>query len=214
MEMFSKHEEFWSKRLGTFKAIHHGINWKERARPVDQHSYRTGQKSQEVFCERLGKQVKAGEVLPAQSKWPSFIVLVSKMDENRQFCVLLSPDRRRYTRHLFYPLLRIDNFINSLKEAQVFPALHALWADFVELIKDENLNKTILISPLGMSYYNLNAVWGTKRACNFPKRIRNHLIWRSTETESRLIWWHDYLLYKKPSTLWEHNWSDESALSG
>lgn len=135
MEMLSKYKHLWSGRAGIIKATHYVIDLIEGLRPIRRQLYQARQRSLEMLCEHIAKQLEAGIIELAQSEGTRLILLVPKKGGTFRFCVaylLLNADNTPCT----YPLPRIDDYNDSLGEAQVFTALDALCGFWMVLIKD------------------------------------------------------------------------------
>ena len=92
--------------------------------PIKQQPYRTGTLivRRAIISEMIDNMRNQGVIRPSVSPWASPIVLVPKKDGTYRFCV--------YFRHLnavtkkdMYPLLRIDDILNTLGDSNYFSSL-------------------------------------------------------------------------------------------
>ena len=117
------HLEMWDGRLGNVMATSHRIYTTPGARPVHTHPYREGPCAREVEREEIERMLAQGVIEPATSEWASPIGLVPISDGSLRFCV----DYRRLNAITIpdtYPLLRMDDCIDSLGDAAVFTTLY------------------------------------------------------------------------------------------
>lgn len=77
----------WTSK--TFKATNNTIDLKGETRPIRQRYYCAGQRSYEVFCEHMDKQLEAGVVKTDQPEWASPSVIVPKKDCALRICFKL-----------------------------------------------------------------------------------------------------------------------------
>lgn len=80
MEVFSSHRDLWSRRLGTIKATHQTIDLQKGTRSISRQPYRARERSQEILCHHINKQLEARVIDPAQFEWANPLVLIPKKD--------------------------------------------------------------------------------------------------------------------------------------
>lgn len=68
MEMLSKHKNLWSGRLGTLTTTLNKVDLKEETRSISQHPRHAEQRSRQILCEHVGKQLEAVIIQLAQSE--------------------------------------------------------------------------------------------------------------------------------------------------
>ncbi|UYV83453.1 K02A2.6-like, partial [Cordylochernes scorpioides] len=102
------------------------LSHEDRNRLLDvlrrQRPYRVSPYERGVIQTEVDKMLISGIIKPSDSPWSSPVVLVKKKDGTWRFCV----DYRRLnkiTRKDVYPLPRIDDTLDSLKGASVFPTM-------------------------------------------------------------------------------------------
>lgn len=154
--MLSKQKNDWIVQLGTIMATNHTIYKTEETVPIRQQIYRAWQSSWKVPHEHTDMRLDAGRVRPSHSKWTSLVALVPKKS-TFWFLVeywLLNTALPPYT----CPLLSTDNFIDSLREAQVFTALDSLYniGKFHEKISIRRIQHVLLtLKPIATLAFHL-----------------------------------------------------------
>jgi hypothetical protein len=116
------HRSTWDGRLGHVNSATHHIQLVPGAKPVHYQPYRAGPRARENDASEVQCMLKEGVIEPASCEWESPVVLVHKPDGSMRFCV----DYRRLnalTIRDSYPLLRMDQCIDSLGDAQLFSTL-------------------------------------------------------------------------------------------
>ena len=109
----------------------------------------------------IRKMLCAGVIEPATSEWESPIVLVPKKDGSLRFCV----DYRRLNANTVanaYPLPRIDDRLDSLRDAQIFTTLYCNAGYWQVPEAPEDRDKRTFTSYLG-----------TYRCVRMPLGLRN-----------------------------------------
>lgn len=113
-------------RSGTIKTTWHKINLVPVTKPSHRQPYRAGQQSWKVLKERISTQLEAGIIELTYLYWVSLFLLVLKKEKTLLFCAnfwrinaVAMPDT--------FPLPRIEDCINCVREAKVFPTLTLYW---------------------------------------------------------------------------------------
>ncbi|CAN8062284.1 unnamed protein product [Agarophyton chilense] len=122
--MLKKYTSMWSGKLGEISATEHHIDLVPGSRPISQPPYRAGPRTRQIEEENVSKMLEEGLIKAAQSAWASPVVLGPKPDGSLRFCI----DYRKLnavTVRDTYPLPRMDEFVDSLGEANVFTTLDA-----------------------------------------------------------------------------------------
>jgi hypothetical protein len=120
--MLNKHRLLWDGRLGRVSATSHLVELAPGARSVHCQPYQAGARAREAESREVHQRLKEGVIEPAASEWASHVVLVPKPNGSMRFCV----DYRKLNAIPIqdtYPLPQMDEFINSLGEANVFTTL-------------------------------------------------------------------------------------------
>lgn len=132
------------------------------APPIISAPYRAGPEQRELEHEEVAQMKKAGITEPAVSDRASRIVFVHKLDGSFRFRV----DYRRLnavTVRESYPILRMDECIDSLVRAKLFSTLHAN-SGYRQIEMDKNdVEKTAFVSCNGLYKY-IRMPFGSKNA--------------------------------------------------
>eukprot|EP00171_Calliarthron_tuberculosum_P023134 IDg23134t1 len=124
--MLAKHERMWNGFLGEINTTEHHIELEPGTRPIRQHPYRAGHHARDFVSKEIDKMLREGVIRPSKSEWASPVVLAPKADGSLRLCI----DYRRLnavTKRDSYPLPRMDDCLDSLGNAKVFPSLDANW---------------------------------------------------------------------------------------
>jgi Reverse transcriptase (RNA-dependent DNA polymerase) len=97
--------------------------------------------------------LKAGVIEPASSEWESPVVLVPKPDGALRFCVDYRKLNAVTTRDT-YPLPRMDEYIDSLGDAQIFTTLDCNSGYWQIPVAPEDIEKSTCTSHEGTFQYN------------------------------------------------------------
>lgn len=127
----------------------HRIITDESARPVRQHPYRVSPTEREAIKKQVKEMLQDDVIQPSKSAWASPVVLVWKKDNTLRFCV----DYRRLnsvTKRDVYPLPRIDDTLDHLRDAKFFSSLD-LKSGYWQIEVDERYReKTAFVTPDGL----------------------------------------------------------------
>ena len=153
LTMLTKHEDMWTTgRLGEITATEHRITLEPGTKPIQSMPYRQGPAMRTKAKAEIRKMRDAGVIEPATSEWASPIVLVPKKDRSLRFCV----DYRRLNAKTIpdaYPLPRIDDCLDSLGDAEIFPTLDFNAGYWQVPVAPEDRDKTTFMSYLGTLRY-------------------------------------------------------------
>ena len=128
--------------------VKHTIDTGEQ-RPIRLPPRRLPITKQEIEKEEVQKMLGRGVIEPCQSSWASPVVLVTKKDGTTCFCV----DYRKLndvTRKDAYPLLWIDNTLDTLRGSQYFSTLD-LYSGYWQVEMDQqDKDKTAFVTQEGL----------------------------------------------------------------
>ena len=130
--------------------------------------------------------LKAGVIEPAESEWASPVVLVPKSDGSLRFCV----DYRRLnalTVRDSFPLPRMDKYVDSLGDANVFTTLDCDKRIFANPDASTRPRKDDLYVQLGYLPFYSNALWVAQRSRDVPERGVYHPRWGAVATLPRVF---------------------------
>jgi hypothetical protein len=118
--MLSKHASMWDGRLGQVDSTGHHVE--TTGGPIFQQPYRAGPFARTAEQAEVNRMLEEDIIEPATSEWSSPVVLVPVRDEGMCFCVDYSK-LNNLTERDDYPLLRLDECIDSLGDAVIFSTL-------------------------------------------------------------------------------------------
>ena len=110
-----------SSELGCTDCVQHVIETGDHP-PIKQQPYRTPVVHREKIAKLVEEMQKQEIIQPSSSPWASPVVLVPKKDGTDRFCI----DHRRLnavTRKDVYPLLRIDDILDTLGQWKFFSTI-------------------------------------------------------------------------------------------
>lgn len=127
----------------------HRIITDENERPVHQRPYRVSATEREVICRQVKEMLQDDVIQPSRSPWASPVVLVEKKDGTLRFCV----DYRKLnkiTKKDVYPLPRIDDSLDRLRNARYFSSLDLRSGYWQIEVDERDREKTAFITPDGL----------------------------------------------------------------
>ena len=195
IEMLETHQDMWmSGRPGEISATKHRIDLEPGTKPIRSMPYRQCPAMRDNATAEIRKMPDAGVIEPATSEWASPIVLVPNKDGCLRFCV----DYRRLNAKTVagaYPLPRVDDYLDSPGDAQIFTTIDCNAGYWQVPVVPEDHNKTTLTSYLGtyryvrMHFELRNASATFQRALNI---ILNGIRWQTC-----LIYLDDVIVFSK-----------------
>ena len=192
--LLEKYSSMWDGKLGEIKLTEHRIDLMPDARPFAQPPYRAGPKARQIEQEHVDKMIREGVIEPAQSAWASPVVLVPKSDGSLRFCV----DCRRLNAISIrnsYPLLRMDESIDSLGEASVFPTIDCNSGYWQISVRKQDRDKTAFVCHAGLYRYKRMPFILTNAPATFQRTLEILLSpykWRSC-----LVYLEDIIIFSK-----------------
>jgi len=120
--LLQKHSSLWEGKLGLNRGVKHRIRLKPGAVPVKKHPYKAGPVDREREKGEVERMRSMDVIEPAGGEWASPVVMVQKPDGSVRFCI----DCRKLNLMTIkdaYPILRMDEGIESLGDAGVFSTL-------------------------------------------------------------------------------------------
>jgi len=147
-DMMRKHEDMWSGKLGNITVTEHTIDLEPGARPHRAVPYRSGPKERELQGVELRKWLDEDAIEPSKSPWAAPVLFVPKKDGRMRFCVDYRKLNAVTVRDL-YPLPRIDDCIDTLGEAVIFPTLEAYSGYHQLSIAKQDRYKTAFVTHHG-----------------------------------------------------------------
>ncbi|KAI5750678.1 hypothetical protein M8J77_000323 [Diaphorina citri] len=144
-------------------------------RPIRQRPYNVNPKMQEVINLEVDKMLSEGVIEPSNSPWSNPIVLVKKPDNSYRFCL----DFRKLNEVTVkdaYPLPRIDNVLDSLRNAHYISKLDLKSAYWNIPLAPESREKTAFaVFGRGLFHFTKMAFGLTNAVATF-QRFMDRLI--------------------------------------
>ena len=195
LTMLTKHEDMWtSGRLGEIAATEHRIELTDGTKPIRSMPYQQGPATRTKAEHEIRKMLDAGFIKPATSKWASPIVLVPKKDGSLRFCVAY---RRLDAKTIpdAYPLPRIDDFLDSLGDAEIFTTLECNAGYWQVPVAPEDRDKTTFTLYLGTFRYT-RMPFGLRNAPATFQRAPD-IILSGVRWQSCLIYLDDVIVFSR-----------------
>ena len=194
IEMLTTHQDMWtSGRLVEIPATEHRTDLEPGTKPIRSMHYRQGPAKRDKAAAELRKMLDARVIEPATSKWELPIVFVPKKDGSLRFCV----DYRRLNAKTVaeaYPLPRIDDWLDSLGDAQIFTTLDCNAGYWQVPVAPEDRDKTTFTSYLG-SYRYVRMPFGLRNAPRHSNELS--IILSGVRWQTCLIYLDDVILLSK-----------------
>lgn len=138
-----------SSKVQRTSIIKHRIIVDQSVRPICQHPYRVSPKEREVIRGQVEEMLRDDVIQPSASPWASPVVLVKKKDQTLRFCV----DYRKLnvvTKRDVYPLPRIDDTLDRLRDAKFFSSLDLKSGYWQIEVDERDREKTAFVTPDGL----------------------------------------------------------------
>ena len=188
-----------SGRLGEIAATEHGIELTDGTKPIRSMPYRQGPATRAKAEHEIRKMLDVCVIEPATSEWASPIVLVPKKDGSLHFCL----DYRRLKAKKIpdaYRLPRIDEFLDSLGDAEIFTSLECNAGCWQVPVSPEDREKTTFPSYLATFRYT-RMPFGLRNApATFQRAL--DIILSGVRWKLCLIYLHDFVVF--PRTMENH----------
>lgn len=138
-----------SSKVRRTSIAKHRIIVDESVRPICQHPYRVSPKEREAIGNQVKEMLKDDVIQPSASPWASPVVLVKKKDQTLRFCI----DYRKLnavTKRDVYPLPRIDDTLDRLRDAKFFSCLDLKNGYWQIEVDERDREKTAFVTPDGL----------------------------------------------------------------
>lgn len=138
-----------SSKVRRTSIAKHRIFTDESVRPVRQQPYRVAPREREIIKSQVKQMLDDDVIQPSKSAWASPVVLVKKKDNTLRFCV----DYRKLnsvTKRDVYPLPRIDDTLDRLRDAKFFSSLDLKSGYWQIEVDERDREKTAFVTPDGL----------------------------------------------------------------
>lgn len=138
-----------SSKVGRTPVAKHRIMVDAETKPISQHPYRVSSTEREAIRRQVQEMLIDDVVQPSTSPWASPVVLVKKKDNTLRFCV----DYRKLnqvTKRDVYPLPRIDDALDRLRNAKYFSSLDLKNGYWQIEVDERDREKTAFVTPDGL----------------------------------------------------------------
>jgi len=151
-EMLRTHNAMWDSTFDTIHATEHAIVTSEDAVPIRAQPYRTGPFKRQIIADQFHKMLKLQDIEPSDSARASPVVIVPKKKGKSRSCV----DYRRLkniTKKDAYPLPRMEDFLDSLGDANVFTSLDCKDGYWKVSLRPADREKTAFTTHAGIYHW-------------------------------------------------------------
>ena len=128
--------------------IDFSVNLMPGATPVSKAPYRMSVPELKELQLQLEELMKKGYIHPSVSPWGALVLFVKKKDRTLRLCIDFK-QLRKVTVKNKYPLPRIDDPFDQLKDAKVFSKIDIRSGYHQVRIKDEDISKTAFRTRYG-----------------------------------------------------------------
>jgi hypothetical protein len=134
--------------------IDFSVNLMPGAAPVSKASYRMSAPELKEFQLQLEELMKKGYIHPSMLPWGAPVLFVKKKDRTLRLCINFR-QLNKVTVKNKYPLSRIDDLFDQLKDAKIFSKIDLRSGYHQVRIRDEDINKTAFRTRYGHYYFTV-----------------------------------------------------------
>ena len=116
--------------------------------PIKKRAYKTAPKENDFIKNEIDEMLEQDLIQPSTSPWSFPVVVVKKKNGKFRFCVNYKP-LNDVTKKNNYPLPRIDEILDSLKDAKWFTTLDLASGYWQIKVKEEHREKIAFITKFG-----------------------------------------------------------------
>ena len=176
--------------------VTHSIRVPPACPPVKQAPYRASPVNNEYITQTVTELLAAGLIKPSNSPWASPVIVVPKADGSKRMCV----DYRRLNSKVIkdgYPLPRIEDCLNTLKDAQYLSIIDL--KDAFHHIPLDELSKPLsaFVTRDGLFEWNVMTFGHT----NAPGTFQRYVNWvlRDLNRKICIAYFDDIVIYGSKS---------------
>lgn len=142
----------WFGNLGKIAVMEHRIDFVLDAKPFKSAPYRAGPKTREIEQFEINEKLKADVIEPVLSEWAAPSLFTQKKGGKLRFCLEYRGLDVVIVKEA-YLLLRMDECIDLLRQAQDFTALHEYAGYWQMSIRKEHHPKAAFVRHAGSYQY-------------------------------------------------------------
>lgn len=192
-DVLRPYSSLWDGKLGTVENVKHRIDTGDSS-PVWSMPHRAGPAQRDVEKAEVKRMLELDVIEPSQAEWASPVVLVPKPDGSTRFCI----DYRRLnslTKRDSYPLPRMDEFIDSLGDANFFTTLDANSGYWQVLMDEASKDKTSFTCHAGFYRFKRLPFGLINAPATFQRAL--DLILSGVRYEFALVYLDDIIIFSK-----------------
>jgi len=162
--------------------------------PVKKRAYKTAPKENEFIKNEIDEMLKQDLIQPSTSPWSFPVVVVKKKNGKFRFCVNYKP-LNDVTKKDNYPLPRIDEILDSLKDAKWFTTLDLASGYWQIKVREEHREKTAFITKFGTYEFKVMPFG----LCNAPATFQRTMdkVLKGIKDQFVMVYLDDVIIYSK-----------------
>jgi hypothetical protein len=182
--------------------IDFSINLMPGVAPVSKNPYRMSTPELKELQMQLEELMKKGYIHPSVSPWGALVFFVRNKDGTLRLCIDFK-QLNKVTIKNKYPLPRIDDLFDQLKDAKIFSKIDLRSGYHQVRIKEEDIIKTSFKTRYG--HYEFTMVpFGLSNAPDVFMCLMNG-VFREYLDKFFIVFWDDILIYSKSEEEHEHH---------
>jgi hypothetical protein len=194
--VLKKFEDIFQEILGLppKRDIYFSVNFMPGATPVSKAPYRMSMPEMKELQLQLEELLKKGYIHPSVLPWGALVLFMKKKDGTLRLCINFR-QLNKVTIKNKYPLPRIDDLLNQLKDVKIFSKIELRSRYHNVRIKDEEINKTTFRTRYG--HYKFTVVsFGLSNAPTIFMCLMNG-VFRDYLDKFFIVFLDDILVYSK-----------------
>jgi hypothetical protein len=201
-----KYPQVFTEHPGRTHLTKHVIELQPGTKPSNTQPYRLAPSKKAIVDQQIEEMLQANHIIPSRSPWAAPIVLSPKKDGSLRFCV----DYRKLnasTIRTAYPMPRVDDTLDSLREAKYISTLDLRSGYWQVEIDPQSRSKTAFITHRGL-YEFLVMPFGLSNAPATFQRLMD-IVLAGIKWQSCLVYIDDIVVF---SPTFEQHIKDLSAV--
>src|SRR5881275_1828714 len=162
--------------------------------PIKKRAYKTAPKENDFIKNEINEMLEQDLIQPSTSPWSFPVVVVKKKNGKFRFCVNYKP-LNDVTKKDNYPLPRIDEILDSLKDAKWFTTLDLASGYWQIKVKEEHREKTAFITKFGTYEFKVMPFG----LCNAPATFQQTMdkVLKGIKDLFVMVYLDDVIIYSK-----------------